>query len=338
MSLAREEFDSRLLDLHLGWLGDAERAELAERMRSDAALAAEDEALRLVFAALSSDTAPAAPRDLNARIMARVRAAGAPMRVARERVEAAELGNPRIVRMSGLRDVLAVAATIVLAIGVGVPGVLHMKERSKRTVCAANLANLGQGMHAYATAFGASLPFGGWAPNDSWRPTSEPGVQVRLNRQHLYLLLRTGHSPVEAFVCPSAGDVPMAAEQVRGREDFVESRNISYAYQNMAGRRPQVGGDDPAAVVLGDDNPLFDNGRPLFEAAANALGLRDAAQANSRVHAGMGQNVLTLGGWTKWAGTPNAGPQGDNIWTLRQVQEYTGHEGPASATDSHLLK
>jgi hypothetical protein len=79
---------------------------------------------------------------------------------------------------------------------------------------------------------------------------------------------------------------------------------------------------------------LFDNGWPLFE----TLGLSDPANANSRAHGGAGQNVLTLDGNVKWFTNPNAGINNDNIWTLEGVDEYTGREGPRSATDSHLLK
>jgi hypothetical protein len=36
--------------------------------------------------------------------------------------------------------------------------------------------------------------------------------------------------------------------------------------------------------------------------------------------------------------TPNCGVNGDNIWTLEGVRQYTGREGPRVETDSHLLK
>lgn len=346
MSEDRErEFGPNLLDLHLGQLSDAQETELRRRLESDPKLAAENEALTGVFAALRTYRTPAAPRGLNERIAAAVSHAGAPLRVAAQRPaerhsasELLETGNTRIIRMRGMRDILAVAAMIVLAVGLGVPSVLHMRERGRRTMCAANLAQLGQGMNAYASVFGNSLPFCGWSNADSWRPTNEPGVTVRPNRQHVYLLLRTGYVNPNQFVCPSSRDVPMAADQIARRDDFLESANVSYAYQNMAGRRPQVGTANAELPILGDDNPLFDSGRPLFDLAAHKLGLRDLSETNSAAHGGTGQNILTLGGSCKWVTTPDSGPSGDNIWTLEQVTQYTGHEGPKAATDSHLLK
>lgn len=333
-------FDADLLDAFLGHLGDTEQQALQQRLARDPRLAAEYEAIGEVFAALGTYKVPPAPADLKQRILARVEQAGR-LRIVSPSLSdptPAEWNNTRIMRMHGVRDVLAVAAMVVMAVGLGVPGLLHMKERARRTMCAANLAQLGQGLSAYATVFGGSLPFDGWSPNYSWRPTSEPGVTVRPNRQHVYLLLRTGQVASKAFVCPSSKGVPMPSDQIRQHDDFLESRNLSYAYQNMAGRRPRLGSSDPRLVIMGDDNPLFDSGRPLFDVAAQALGLRDISQTNSRVHGGVGQNILSLDGSTRWVTTPNAGPGGDNIWTLDHARRYTGHEGPQSATDSHLLK
>jgi hypothetical protein len=188
-------------------------------------------------------------------------------------------------------------------------------------------------MQSYAMANNNSLPFAGWGTDNSWRPTADPGLRILPNRRHAYVLLRDGRVYAQVLVCPSAGDVPMPEGQVRNHDDFLESRNLSYAYQNMAGVRPSLQ-DNPDLPVFGDDNPLFDNGWPLFE----TLGPGDPSKANSRAHGGAGQNVLTLDGNVKWFTSPEVGIDGDNIWTLDHVDEYTGREGPKSQTDSHLLK
>jgi hypothetical protein len=338
-SSADSEFDPKLLDLHLGRLSEDERSALEERIGHDAALASQHEALATMFRALHSarEEEPALPAGLIERISARVAAAGRPPRVVRpERrgiTELVELNDAGVIRMRSFREIAAVAAMIVLAVGLGVPSMLHMRERGQRLACTQNLANIGRGMQAYALANNNSLPFAGWSVNNSWRPTGEPDLQVLPNHRHAYALSRDGYVPVRIFVCPSAQGLPMPQDQVRKYDDFLESRNVSYAYQNMAGVRPSLL-DAPDLPVFGDDNPLFDNGWPLFE----TLGLSDPANANSRAHGGAGQNVLTLDGNVKWFTNPNAGINNDNIWTLEGVDEYTGREGPRSATDSHLLK
>ena len=104
----------------------------------------------------------------------------------------------------------------------------------------------------------------------------------------------------------------------------------------MAGVRPSLL-DNPELPILADNNPCFDDGRPLFDALTR-LGMHDPAKSNSRAHRGTGQNVLTLDGRVIWKTTPNSGVNGDNIWTLEKISDYNGREGPESKTDSHLLK
>jgi hypothetical protein len=336
------EFDSRLLDLHLGRLSAHERTALEQRIQSDPALRAQSEALAIMFEALNSvrEAEPELPAGLTEKICARVASAGPPPRVIRPARKAAdELAQsegPRVIRLHSFREIMAIAAVIVLAIGLGVPSLFQMRARGQRIACSEQLAQIGRGMQAYAMANHDSLPFAGWSRNSSWRPTDEPGLSVLPNRRHVYPLLRAGHLPARIFVCPSASGLPMPDDQIPYHDDFLESRNVSYAYQNMAGVRPSLR-DNPNVPIFGDDNPFFDNGWPLI-AVARSLGLSDPAKANSRAHGGAGQNILTIRGNVKWLTTPNAGINGDNIWTLQGVTEYTGREGPRSSTDSHLLK
>ena len=332
------EFDRHLLDLHLGHLSVAEQAELRQRIADDPALAAQDEALAGVFAALRGVPEEPAPAGLKERILARVHAAGPSPRVVQPaKNPAAELERrpERVIRLGNLRDLVAVAALIVMAVGLGFPSLMHMRERGQRMGCSYNMAQLGRGVQQYATASLGSLPFAGWSPQSSWRPSSDPNIVTVPNRRHVFLLLgqRIVADP-QLFICPSRRGVPMAKSTIEQHKDFLEGRNLNYAYQNMAGVRPSVN-DDPRLPILADENPLFEDGLPLFD-PRRLLGGRE--KANSQAHGGAGQNILTLDGRVKWATSPFGGIDGDNIWTLRGVAEYTGHEGPASQTDSHLLK
>ncbi len=323
------EFDPELIDLHLGQTPAELRDRALQRVIADPQAARQNQALVAVFRALASlrDTPPAPP-DLAARIVARVQR---DLRT-RRHTEALNAETGLALRVYRLRDVLALAAVIVLVVGLGVPSLLHVRERNRLMVCSANLSQLGQGLAAYAGTFGDSLPFIGWSRGtQSWQPAGGAGVETVPNRRHLYPLLAAGvvRDP-RRFVCPSQAHVPMPVEQIRRLFDFPESRNLSYAYQNMAGVRPRIG-DGADLPVLADENPLFDDGIPLL-----GIGLRPSL--NSRAHIGRGQNVLTLGGRVRWSTSPDCGVAGDNIWTLRGVSRYTGCEGPASCDDSHLLK
>lgn len=331
------QFDSELIDMHLGALDAARREALKARLQRDPQLARQNATLEDAFAALSASRgAIEAPANLAQRVVARVGALGSSPRVVGSSV-AKDEWSERVIRLSGLRDMIAVAAMVVLAVGLGVPSLLHMRERGQRIACAQNMARIGQAVGSYTTQFNDDLPFAGWTDHSSWRPRSEPGVEVVPNRRHLYPLVAAGFLPTQVFVCPSGHDVAMPASQIRTHNDFLESRNISYASQNMAGVRPARAAG-PSVVFLADDNPLFDDGTPLLSEAAARLGLADPAKGNSRAHGGVGQNVLRLDGRSEWATHPAVGAGGDNIWTLQGVEIYSGREGPRSATDSHLLK
>ena len=336
------EFDPKLLDLHLGQLSEAEAAELRQRIAADQTLASQHEALQAMFDALRASRAdlPEPAPNLGRRISQHVAGLGAPPKVVQPPKSIAQLAEETdgggLIRLHSFREIAAVAAMIVLAVGLGVPGLLHMKQRSQRIACSANLANIGRGMQSYAMA-NASLPFVGWNEQvDSWRPTNEPGTNLLPNRRHAYPLVRAHYVPSRVFICPSTRDLPMPSEQVALHDDFLEPRNVSYAYQNMAGARPNLQ-QHANLPVFGDDNPFFDNGNPLLN-LTRSLGLSTPENTNSRAHARLGQNILTLRGNVKWMTTPQAGIDGDNIWTLQNVDEYTGREGPQSPTDAHLLK
>ncbi|MBK9120103.1 MAG: DUF1559 domain-containing protein [Phycisphaerales bacterium] len=333
------EFDVQLLDLHLGHLSETEQAALQARLLSEPRLAEQHSALTAVFDALQRSAEVPMPRDLVARTTTRVRQAGPVPRIVRPAdalTAAVERRSERVIRLGNLRDIVAVAAMIVLAVGVGVPTMLHMRDRAQRVGCSYNLAQLGIGMQQYASSFGSSLPFAGWSGRASWKPTDEPGAVNVPNRRHVYTLLVQAYvTEPQRFVCPSQPHMPMSLEEVRRSNDFLEARNVSYAYQNMAGVRPSAN-DDPRLPIMADENPLFADGVPLFD--ARRFTGRDAATQNSRAHRSAGQNILTLRGEVIWSRTPFAGLHGDNIWTLENVQVYTGHEGPQRADDAHLLK
>ncbi len=338
---SERDFDARLLDLHLGHLSRAEEAELRAKIESEPALVEQDRALTSVFTALRAVPTEAAPRDLAGRVSQRVREAGPVPRVVRptdQWTAALEERPERIIQLGSLRDVIGIAAIVVLAIGLGVPGLMHARERSDRLACTRNLQMLGTGVQQYASTFGSSLPFAGFAQaGNSWLPSDDPQITTVPNRRHVFLLLRRNFvRDPRVFVCPSQHDVPMPMDAVAQRSDFLEPRNVSYAYQNMAGVRPSPKRDAADLPILSDDNPLFADGLPLFD--ARRLGIGDPAQSNSHAHRSAGQNILTLDGRVKWTTTPNSGVNGDNIWTLEDVDEYTGQEGPSKSTDAHLLK
>ncbi len=336
------DFRDDLLEFRLNTLSPDAKAAIESDMRDNPETAREMESLDQALAALDAVRDVTPPADLAARVKRRIAAVPSMSKsipfskAARKLLERENATGAA--RYHSLRDIAGIAAAVVLVVGVGVPGLMHARERAQRTACSSNLLNIGRGLQAYASQFNDSLPFVGWnTATSAWAPTDQPNMVNVPNRQHVYPLLRGGAAKAGWFVCPSTACVPMTSSEVSRRHDFLEARNLSYAYQNMSGARPQTTRSSPDMVIMGDDNPLFDNGRPLV-GLGRALGLVDVSKANSAAHRGAGENVLTIDGRVKWVTTPQSGANGDNIWTLQDVERYTGREGPREASDTHLIK
>lgn len=334
----QDQLREQMIELRLGRLSADDARDTSARIAADAALAAEDADLRDALGALNSYQT-ATPSDLIDRTIARIRSmpAVAPNKPATPRVVWPEEQGGRFVRLHSFREITAVAATIILAVGIGVPSLVNMRERAQRTACSWNLGQVGRGLQGYATTFADSLPFVGFGQANSWQPSRDPSIVRVPNRQHVYPLLSSGQASAEWFICPAGTDVPMSVDQVRSHRGFIEPRNISYATQNMAGVRPSLSGS-PQLVVAGDDNPFFEDGVPALDLAARKIGLSDPAAQNSRAHRRHGQNLLQADGTVRWTTTPASGVNGDNVWTLSGAPSYTGREGPLTNTDTHLLK
>ncbi|MCA9242782.1 MAG: DUF1559 domain-containing protein [Phycisphaerales bacterium] len=335
------EFRDDLLAFRLNTLSDDAKAEIESDVRSNADTARELESIDHALAALDAARDVSAPADLAARVKRRIAAVpkvsqAIPFKKAQQLLERENARSAG--RYHSLRDIAGIAAAVVLIVGVGIPGLMHARERAQRSACSSNLLNIGRGLQSYAAQFNDSLPFVGWdTATSAWAPTDQPNLVNVPNRQHVYPLLRGGAAKAGWFVCPSTDCVPMTSSEIPRRHDFLEARNLSYAYQNMSGSRPTTTRCAPDMVIMGDDNPLFDNGRPLV-GLGRALGLVDVSTANSAAHRGAGENVLTIDGRVKWVTTPQAGASGDNIWTLQGVDRYTGREGPREPSDTHLIK
>ncbi len=331
-------FAPDLLDLHLGRLSDEQTKLVMARIEQDPALAEQHDVLLSVFAALESVRREPIPDGVADRIAGRVATSIRRVRVIRPPSkpddDADAASAPLLIPFRGMREIIAVAAMIVLAVGLGIPGLLSVRERGQRIACSAQLAGIGQGLQTYAAGYNNSLPFAGWDEHKTWAMSENPADEIMPNRRHLYRLVRGHYTSPNRFVCPSRMHVPMPDDKVGELDDFPEANNVSFAYQNMAKVRPSL--DDNADLpILADDNPLFDDGIPVLGLLRQGF---NAASGNSTAHRGQGQNILSLSGHVRWTTTPLCGFDGDNIWTLQDVESYTGREGPASTRDAHMLK
>ncbi len=333
MESSPRDFDDLLLDLHLERLAESDRARLQQAMREDPALRERSDRLGLLLQPLDAWAAPPPPPNYPEKVLASVRAAAASRDSAGARTTIPfperEAGRRGSGRFRG-RDLIAAAACILLLIGVAVPGVSALQERSRRALCRNNLATVFRGITAYQASFAGALPYAGYPDGAVWLPGRLKDRPYASNSRHLFRLVKGAFvSRPEAFICPSDSRAKACRKcDCTGRDDFPKSCNLSYASLNLAGSRPPLR-PTHAIAYLSDPNPLF-------------VGVRidariDPQRTNSPAHRGRGQMVLTLDGQVRWMTQPVYGAHRDNLWTLGALRTYTGTEAPTTEEDVQLV-
>src|SRR5262249_47074186 len=123
------KYDTRIFDFYLRGAQAHEQNAIQERLGQDQQLHSQLNELCTVIDGLSKCPSHAAPADLHEKVKARV-ASAAPVRLQRrETAPPAVEAEPRIIRLQNWRELTAVAAMIVIAVGMGVPSLLQMRQR-----------------------------------------------------------------------------------------------------------------------------------------------------------------------------------------------------------------
>lgn len=237
----------------------------------------------------------------------------------------------KFILSSGWRDVVSLAAVLVLGMSLLWPLLGAAGHYAKRMQCSNNMSIAAAGLGMYANDFGGSLPSltAGLQTNAWWDIRPDAAVS---NAANLYSLPRMAYTTLASLACPGNPAAPRG-ECPKGHWDWKSLGEISYSYQVMRGSRVHVRIDGPVRVVIADASPVVRQaiaGRP-----ANP-------EENSANHERAGQQVLFSDGSTRWAYSPVV--DGDNIWLpMRpggQVQlniaPLNGHECPESYTDAFV--
>jgi hypothetical protein len=229
-----------------------------------------------------------------------------------------------------LREVMGLAAAIIVFVGIFVPGYHKARDAAQRTACMDNVRRIGTGYTSYAAANGGYMPYVGAAmPGASWVRTDEVGVPRMSNGQHAFRLMSGGLVQSPDFVCPSrAGDYPMNAEDFSLFQDWPVSQNNSYSTDFVRGP-VHISVVQPGMALLADKNPLIEGGRLV-------PGVRPGANSPNHGRPG-GQNVLRYDMSAVWSPTPRTGTGQDDIYQIEGVEQYRGVENPRSQTDAFLI-
>ena len=313
-----------LIDLLTGQLEGDEAETLHERLRGDAALRQKHDDLKATFGALDLAAETDAPDDLAERALARIASV--------ERTNALlamqQSGSGRKATFS-LKELAAVAAMLLVMVGVFVPALHKARQRSQEGLCAMRMGQIGNALQTYAINHDSHYPSVSGPPKRWLRHDDTPPAS---NSAALFKLLRARYltSPV-VFQCPAVGGPSFAITPEM--HDFPDAKHISYSYQYALGGRSICSSDPLLAkhtakmAILADQTPLFPNG---------VFAPERVEEAHSENHSD-GQNVLYLDGHVSWEEAANVGVNGDHIFLADDVHEYDGDETPSNSTDTFLL-
>jgi hypothetical protein len=236
----------------------------------------------------------------------------------------------------GWFESVALAAVVVVGVSIAWPMLQRSRENARRIACSENLGAVGAAINQYANDFDRRMPRGHIVPGSVWwnvGQQGDPGQPVESNSAHIFRLVRLNYIDPSLMNCP---DNPHANKMIDAyAQDWPDASSVSYSYQNQFTARRTRLDTAPEMTILADKNPLFED----MSGDSGGLGYRRDLPAStlSNFHSSLGgQNMLTLSGRVLWSTTPD-GPNGDNIWTIRGMQDYTGREVPQDLDDSFLV-
>ena len=329
----------QLTDYHLGLLSDTEADDVLTLLSESSQAREFIERVKQTLKPLNALPEPQAPESLVYLTLARVRSAAALENQQKSAglsllgVErSASAAKPRLLRVP---ELITIAASIALVVGLLVPTVSQWRRTALRQSCANQQASIGLSMRNYAAANQSSLPFIPRKTGATWMRPDTVGPK-RTDTSNLFLLVKLDYAKPKQFLCPC---LPHSSESLdystAGLTDFPSESLISYSYQNMFGSHRPGPDSPPTVAILADRNPLLKLGSRPTPAT---LLLVDISPNHG---SDRGHNVLRLNWSVDWSTTARAGYNGDNIWlpiglTSTAKTPLLGREVPANIQDSFL--
>ena len=314
-----------LIDVLLGRATPEEAAEVERRLAAEETFRRLKGTLENTFAAMDLLPEAELPDKLVARTVARVGLA----RKTDAYLARQETARPWASGTFSLRELLAVAASILLIVSIFVPSLRQARNKAQQGQCQANVGQIGAAISSYASSSGELLP-SAVTPKGQWLAAgNQPAVS---SSSALYKLVILGLAPGPVFQCPAVGRGGFVRQE--GAQDFAGPQFISYSYLHTNGpdgplKRDQFSTDEAEQMaILADQSPLFKNGQ------FSAQGVQAATSEN---HGDAGQSVLYLNPSVRWTNEATVGIQQDNIFLAGNTTTYEGNEAPTSRRDTFLL-
>ena len=243
---------------------------------------------------------------------------------------------------SRLGDLLATAAAILLIMGILFPSAGFMRQHYYKVNCANNLRQIGQAFSTFSNDHNDRLPDSVVQAGAPWWKIGYQGPEAHSNTRYPWQLVRDGYVKGSVFVCRGNADaraLEYDPDQMLSLMDFPSRRNVSYSFMlfcdknadAMKGRRKVIAGDlNPVFRQIPDSQNMYAKLNEFEKILLN----NQLKQMLSPSHNGKGQNVLNCDGSVEWIRVRVVND--DDIYTIKDVEIYTGNEIPKSPNDIFL--
>jgi len=349
MSESDKDKLQRLLDYHLKLDEPAERLETQRLLVEDGELRWLQEALEGMLRPLASWAEEAPPQDLAGRTLERIGRHVGAARATRGEARQDRRGAGAQARwvLGNLRDLAAVAASVLLIVSAFRPALWRMRQTAQEQACALQMHQAGLGMAQYAQDYAGVLPYVPRPAGAKWWYAGGAAGEGGSNTRNLFLLVKGGYAPAQVFVCPGTQGgavrvrIRLDPQVLEAMQDFASRAQVSYSLRLRKGGPPLRGSEGGTVPVLSDQNPLFAGFDAHGQRELNVASHPDLLQGNSPNHAGLGQNLLYGDGAVRFSPQRWVGPGQDDIFTIQSetggaLGVYRGNELPRSDDDSFI--
>lgn len=335
-----------LFDYSLGLTSESETAE-AERLLTESPEAVTlYDTLRSVLSPLDALEVEPCPEELAERTVLRLRETSRATSGSDRPEELVATGqvDPPTIRVPFWRnwgDIAAVAAVLVLFVGVGMPTLGFARQKYWQARCQANLSGVQEGLANYVADNEGQLPRVAMEAGAPWWKVGYQGPENYSNTRRGWVLVRQGYVPVGRFVCPARkidGNVSFDTLKVEDYSDFPDRRFIGFSIRVGC---PQSNGNDltERKVLMADLNPISEELPTDHSADVNLRLCEKLLSANSKNHGGRGQNVLLSNGAVQFTKQRHTSFSDDDIYTLAEMSDgcaIKGCERPSCEQDAFL--
>jgi len=310
MSSASNEQKQLLFDYSLSLTSQSDSAAAQALISSSEEAAQFYRSLQTVLAPLGALDAEPCPDELAQRTILRLTNLANSGHRGLEELLATEQSRPVTIKVGFWRnfgEMAAVAAVLMLFVSVLLPVLGRARQGYWKQRCQAQLSSVFQGLTNYLSEHDGKSPAVAAKPGQQW------------NTQCIYLPVKLGYLKDPAvFICPGRDrrqviqfDISRAHEY----SDFPTREHITYSPRKRCPDSLKQGGLC-RGPILSDRNPIFDyQSLNEFKKRLDEASLK----ANSRNHAGEGQNVLCDDGRVEFTTIRAIGVANDDIFTRQDM-------------------